>query len=210
MPIFTRGERAVLFVHVPKTGGTTIERMMVRAGWAMAMRSTPTADPTFFRFHRISPQHYHADLLRRLLRLGRFEAVFMLVRDPVARFRSEYAMRVKEPRLGGAEAVGSWLDRKLEEYAANPAVHDNHLRPQHDFLLPQAHVLRLEDGMERIVADLNDRLDLGLASDGPIPRHMSSGAAGRLASGDVEVDDAVRARLRQFYARDFTAFGYDS
>lgn len=207
MPIFTRDDRAVLFVHVPKTGGTTIERLLMRAGWEVGFRATPKTHPAQIRLHRVSPQHYHATLLEQTVRLERFESVFLVTRDPLARFRSEYAMRNKRhPEAGSAAHVEEWTRTMLRRLGRNPCALDNHLRPQHEFLLPQARVFRLEDGMDSIVATLNSDLDLGLSTE--IPRHLESGTGGRLSSRDVEVNDFVESRVRALYARDYEELGY--
>lgn len=207
MPIFTRDERAVLFVHVPKTGGTTIERLLREAGWESGFRASPKTHPNQIRLYRVSPQHYHAALLEQTVRLDRFEAIFLVTRDPLARWRSEYAMRNKRAEGGGtASHVEEWTRRTLRRAGRNPSVLDNHVRPQHEFLVPGARVLRLEDGMATVVRALNDTWDLGLAADAP--RHLASGGDGRIASDDVEVNADVERLVREFYARDYEVFGY--
>ncbi|TGN65499.1 hypothetical protein EXE59_17170 [Nocardioides eburneiflavus] len=207
VPIFTRDGRSVLFVHVPKTGGTSLERMFIRAGWDVGLRATPHTHPAQSRLHRISPQHLHAPLLTEMLRLGRFDAIFLVVREPLLRFRSEYVMRNKRHAdAGSAGHVEAWTDDVLARLRANPAVLDNHLRPQHEFVLPRAQVYRLEDGLEAAVADLRDRFDLDLPAE--VPHTLESGSGGGLSSRDVEITDAVAARVRALYARDHEVFGY--
>ena len=207
MPIFTRGDRAVLFVHVPKTGGTTLEKMMVGAGWEVGFRATPRTHPAQARLHRVSPQHYHADLLAQTLRLDRFDTTFLVTRDPLARFRSEYAMRNKRhPEAGAAGHVEEWSRSIARRARRNPSVLDNHVRPQHEFVLPGARVFRLEDGMGSIVRALNDDAGLGLSVD--VPQHLLSGKDGRIASRDVQVTPAVERWVRDFYARDYDLLGY--
>lgn len=207
MPIFTKGERAVLFVHVPKTGGTSLERMLIREGWEVGFRATPKTHPTQSRLHRVSPQHFHAELLEQTLRLDRFDAIFLITREPLARFRSEYVMRNKRnANAGSAAHVEAWARRLFRRRAANPSVLDNHLRPQHEFVVPDARIFRLEDGMESIVTALNAEWGLGLPLD--IPRNLASGTDGHISSQDVEVNDFVQARVRALYARDYETFGY--
>lgn len=209
MPIFTKDDRAVLFVHVPKTGGTTLERLMIRAGWSMGLHATPSTEPPeHFRMRRCSPQHYHGALLQELLHVRRFELRFLVVRDPVARFRSEYAFRRSEPGAGSAEAVNAWAKESLDRWPVSPYLRDNHLRPQHEFLVPDTEIYRLEDGLDAIVEHLNDAFGLGLGSPSGIRRFKHSGAGSTLASSEVEIDAALGARLREFYARDFEVFGY--
>lgn len=207
MPIFTRDGRSVLFVHVPKTGGTSIERAFIRAGWEVGLRVTPHTHPAQSRLHRISPQHLHAALLSEMLRLSRFDATFILVRDPVMRFCSEYVMRNKrQPGAGRAEHVEAWTRDALARLERNPAVLDNHLRPQHQFVLPDSQVYRFEDGLASALADLSDRFSLELPT--VVPHTLESGTKGGLSSRDVELTDGVTARIRAAYARDYEVFGY--
>ena len=207
MPVMTKDGRAVLFIHVPKAGGTTIEQLFVKSGWTMHFRSTNRLQPDLFPFLRISPQHYHAALLSELFKVSKFDLVFAMLREPVARFRSEFAMRNRTLDAAPADVVSAWADKQLARYADNPSILDNHLRPQSEFLLPGTERYRLEDGMEAMVADLNERFDAGLGSD---TRHRMSSEKRGLPSSSVEVSAELRSRLADFYGRDFAELGYDA
>ncbi|SKC35889.1 sulfotransferase family 2 domain-containing protein [Krasilnikoviella flava] len=206
MPVLTRGDRNVLFIHVPKTGGSAIEKHFVAAGWEMSYHDgrMSKGDPNYLR--RCTPQHMHGELLRETFRLRRFDAVFAVVRDPVARFRSEYVMRHKQELSTSAEAVEAWGLAELEKLARNPYLHDNHMRPQVEFLVKQAHVYRLEDGLDAALSDLNERHDLGLPTE--VVRSRTSERTRGISSRDVEVSATLRARLEEVYADDFRRFGY--
>ena len=206
MPIYFKDQRAVLFVHVPKTGGTTIETLFRRAGWAQRLRETRETNPRLMDVRRCSPQHYHAAVLQELFDPGRFDAVFLMVREPLARFRSEYIMRhVRDPRSDAA-SVDAWATRLLARRREDPYVLDNHLRPQHEFVLPGAEVYRLETGIEAIVADLNARFDLGLATQ--VPLIQSSARRAGVPSSQVQLSDELLRELGELYAEDFGRFGY--
>jgi len=206
MPIFSREGRNLLFVHVPKTGGSTIERIFKRSGWTTYFLETRATGADLFPLRRCSPQHYQAELLRELIDVSRFDVRFMIVRDPVARFRSEYLMRnTKDPRTDAA-SVEAWADRAFTRYRTNPYVFDNHLRPQHEFRLDGVTVHRLEDGMEAVMEDLNTRLQLDL--DPKIPHTMHSSKRAGVSSSAVELSPSLVDRLTEFYARDYEELGY--
>ena len=38
MPVFRQDGRAVLFVHVPKAGGSSLERLFAKSGWTTGYR----------------------------------------------------------------------------------------------------------------------------------------------------------------------------
>jgi hypothetical protein len=206
MPVMVKDGRAVLFVHIPKTGGTTIERLFLTSGWEMHFREGRVKRPDVFRLFRCSPQHYHAALLDEMFDISRFDVVFCMFRDPVTRFQSEFAMRHKKlaPEAATPERVATWSDRVLASYGGDPYILDNHLRPQTEFVLPGTQTYRLEDGMEAVVADLNGRFDLGL--DAEIPHQRSSEKLG-LATSKVQLSPALLDRVHTFYAAD-AVLGY--
>ena len=206
MPIFVKDGRAVLFAHVPKTGGTSIERLFRRAGWETHLRATRRSDPALFPVLRCSPQHYHATILQELVAVERLDLTFLVTRHPLDRFRSEYVMRnIADPRTD-AESVERWAHRAFGAYRANPFVHDNHLRPQWEFEVPGARTYRLEEGLGAVVADLNERYGLGLDTD--IPHSSHSKKRSGPPSSAVQVSPAVAELLASFYEDDFTRFGY--
>lgn len=202
MPVFLKDDTKVLFIHVPKTGGTAVEHLFRNAGYEIRLRQTKANSGAMQELRRCSPQHMHASLLREILRLPLLDPVFMLVRDPIARFRSEYAMRQAKSMRTDAASVEAWADQVLSDYARNPYTRDNHLRPQAQFRLPRTRVFRLEDGLEKLVVELNSSHALGLDTD--VPRTMVS----PIRSSDVEISPRLERRLREVYAEDYEAFGY--
>lgn len=206
MPVFRKDDLRVLFVHVPKAGGSAIERAFADADWSVAYRDPRVRPGGLNDVRRCSPQHMHASMLEAILAPERFDAVFMTVREPLARFRSEYAMRnAGSPRPSAAQ-VQRWYDEAARAYAADPFVYDNHLRPQSEFVLPNAQVYRLEDGLADLVADLNERFGLGLPPT--VPRVMDRQVQSGFRSSDVPIGPAMERRLRVAYAEDFLRFGY--
>ena len=206
VPVFTQHDRSVLFVHIPKAAGSTLERLFVRSGWAMALRETRKTHPQLMSVRRCSPQHYHAALLEQLFAVDRFDAVFTVTREPVSRFRSEYLMRNHKNPSTDAASVDAWADQVLARREDDPYALDNHLRPQHEFVLPAAQVYRLEDVLESAVADLNQRFDLALTTT--IPQALTSVRRAGVSSSSLELSDRLHATLRRVYAEDFARFGY--
>lgn len=202
MPVFVKDDRSVLFVHVPKTGGSAIEDAFADAGWDTHLLDRTSARHPSRRFRRCSPQHLHADLLTQLVRLERIDVVLTVVREPLARFRSEFLWRHRQGPPPDVDTVTRWGRRVLDRYAEDPFVRDNHLRPQSQFLLPGALVHRYEDGLQPALDAVAARLDV----ETPTLRARTT-EQGR-ASADIPVGDELRPRLEQFYADDFAAFDY--
>jgi hypothetical protein len=208
MPVFRRDGRAVLFVHVPKAGGSTLERLFAKSGWTTGYRDPKLGAGSMNGLRRVSPQHMHRPMLEEIFHLDRFDAVFMTVREPLARFRSEFAMRNSDRVSASATEVEAWYDEAFRQYRRDPFVYDNHLRPQWEFHLPGSHVYRLEDRLETTVSDLNTRWDLGLLPLSEVPRVLDRKEQSGIASSEVRLTPGLEARLRMEYAEDFARFGY--
>lgn len=209
MTIFTREGRGLLYIHVPKTGGSSVEDAFRDSGWVVHYldRVLGQGRPNWYR--ACSPQHMHAAQLESLFRLDRFDGIFMTVREPIARFRSEYLMRhshLETVPLDEA-SVERWALQRIVEYRRDPWLLDNHLRPQSEFYVPGALVYKLEDGLNEMARDLNAALDI----DGPVdmPRVNEGGAKAGVSSRDVEISDRLRGVLQTWYAADYDLFGFD-
>jgi hypothetical protein len=203
MPVYEGRGRRVLFVHVPKTGGTSIEAAFRRAGFAESHRSKQ------FTSHGCRPQHLTAaNLLEEFPGLP-FDYVFAVVRDPVARFGSERVWRAGHVTKSGLPVpdfetfATTWLDR----YDANPSAGDNHLRPQVEFLLPQMEVFRFEDGIDWIMTRVAARVRVPRLGR-QVPHRM-----GPRVEADRSLDSltaGTRARLARLYLVDSAVLGYPS
>ena len=207
MPVFRQGERKFLFIHIPKTGGSSIERAFADAGFDTLYRDGRVGPKSWNDVRRCTPQHMHREMLEMILQIERFDGVFMVVRDPMTRLKSEYLWRHRDVdfSIDGA-SVEKWTSRTLSRYATNPFIFDNHIRPQVDFLVERAKVYRFEDGLDAMAADLNSAWDLGLPDE--LPRVREGNTATRYASKDVEVTSRMRELVGDFYREDYSRFGY--
>lgn len=207
MPIFRKDGRNILFIHVPKAGGTSIEMVFRQSGYQRAYLDGKMGPQSVNYVRRCTPQHMHAAMLESLFRLDRFDAIFMVVREPMARFRSEYLWRLRDrnPRTD-ASAVEKWAKSAFKRYAADPFIFDNHLRPQVEFALAGARTYHLEQGLGSILADLDSRWRLDLDTEIPRARHGRD-VTGR-SSSDVEISPTVARLVKDVYARDYATFDY--
>lgn len=202
MPLYTRDGVRVLFVHIPKTGGTSIEAAFRRAGFEESF---------FARSHGpygCTPQHMvAADLLHEFGSID-FDYVFGVVRDPMARLASERSWRAGHQVKAGRPVpsydafVSEWLNRLDGSRTAG----DNHFRPQVDFLLPHMQVFRFEDGLSTILARVARRLRVRRLARVPphkMPRRVQADVA------PESLSDATTARLVRTYVTDYAVLGYD-
>lgn len=212
MPVLIAGTKKVLYIHVPKTGGSWVEDLMRSYGPVSGVRFGDA-----FGGLPCSPQHFHAPLLEHIYSTDRwaventFDFVFMTVRDPVPRLQSEFRYRVVASRpvrlaqrMGLAADFGRWARRALARARRDPFALDNHLRPQTEFQAFGAHVFRVEDGLDRITVALDELTgSKGTPPAQPVNRSKSTFRA------RYSLSPQLRDRIGDYYARDYELFGYE-
>lgn len=199
MPLFRFDNKLVLFIHIPKSGGTSINSWLgAKAQENLYQKHRPEIFPCV-------PQHFHGAILDALFAPGFFDYSFCVTRNPYTRVLSEYNYRITRPRLKNRlfpkPRFEPWLRRAFSAYRRDPYIHSNHIRPQHEFLIEGTESFRLEDGL----GSLRERLAgmLGLGFDTEVPRQNQS------IKTSTEISEAAAARIHEFYAEDFRKFGYD-
>lgn len=208
MPVLIKRDEAILFVHVPKCGGSSFLKCMGDRGWHEVL-SVRGFHADQLDFLHCSPQHMHADLLQHLVRPEAFDKIVTLVREPLARLKSEYAWQ-RQQKMTDLHP-GAWVERVLSEYRNNHFICDNHIRPQHEFLLQQGRVFKLEDdGIERA---------LDLVSPDPVEKSFLSNLMCRTSSvrlKETRKSQAVnesfkkkKSMITDFYAKDYKLLKYD-
>ncbi|MFQ5565783.1 MAG: sulfotransferase family 2 domain-containing protein [Paracoccaceae bacterium] len=196
MPVIRISGKQVMFIHVPKTGGSSIEARLaeigpVQLGAGNARNGFPC-----------SPQHFHGTLLEQLFGPEDFDWAFMIVRHPVDRIVSQYRYETgKRRQPSPAPPFSRWLHETLLARRDNPYARDNHMRPQHEFEALGAEVFRFEDGLDAPLAALGRAV--GISIDGV--RHWRK----RSVPTPVAPSAADVAMIRRVYAEDFERYGYD-
>lgn len=195
MPLYQLNSRNLLFIHVPKTGGKSVEEFLKGLSGTQALFHPKKQD-----IFPCSPQHMHAEALAILFGNQFFDHSFMVVRNPYRRFVSEYHWRVT--RKNSEESFETWAHNMLDALEENPYILDNHLRPQIEFRMSGTDVHKLEDGLENAVHAAVRAVGLNIER-APL-RQTHQVAKAEVTAGRRMVD-----RLREIYAADFDAFGYD-
>lgn len=209
MPVFRKGERKFLFIHIPKTGGSSIERAFADVGYDTLYKDGRVGPTSWNDIRRCTPQHMHREMLETLFRIERFDGIFAVVRDPMARIKSEYLWRHRQDDFSiSGRAVEEWVAKSLSKYRKHPFIFDNHIRPQADFLVQGTEVFRFEDGLDTMAATLNKKWDLGLPDK--LPRVREGSSATKHSSKDVEVTPKAERLVRDFYKADYKRFGYSA
>jgi hypothetical protein len=200
MPLFVKQAKSALYVHVPKTGGSSIEQFFAGNGFRSEFLD---ANPktSLNRFRLCSPQHMTAEQLLSLLRPTRIDYIFMTVRDPLTRILSEYKMRLRVAQE--TQSLSQWVTLSFRRFLEDPYTNDNHIRPQADFWIPGCDVFRQEDGFDEIVSRIEARLGLPIEK-----RDMGSHNTDKGTVLDSDEVARITPLVRQFYRRDYLMFGY--
>lgn len=197
----------ILFIHIPKTGGSTIERVFKSSGYQVMYLDGKMGKNSVNHLRRCTPQHMHAAMLEQNFRLKNFDLVFMLVRDPLSRFKSEYIWRNRKKFTGvKPSSVQRWGEKSLDSYTRDSFIYDNHLRPQSEFYTEGADVYRFEEGLDNVLSRLGSSRQLSLNTD--IPRLKEAKAHTGYSSSDVSVTPKLEKRIKDFYHKDYEMFGY--
>lgn len=207
MPLyqFRKGEheRTLLFIHVPKTGGTALETFFRGIGFT-GYFDPPTYMPVR-AYLKVPPAHYDYGALNRLFNLEAMYS-FAVVRHPVKRMISEYKWATEKST--GAETLakmdfGQYLRFMFDNYRRDENVAAGHFKPQVRFVGEKVtKIFKYEAGLDNIVRDVIR--DVGLTHDN-LPRLPSVNSS----SGRTVVPTASDlALIQEFYAEDFAAFGY--
>ena len=149
--IHKNNRASVLFVHIPKCGGGSIEQYLRQSNFKQYLYQARPAG-----FLRCSAQHMHMDLLEQFIDLNYFDAIFSVVRNPVARIISEYKWRIKSPYA--KHGIDHWYTKTRDIYNKNPFAFDNHLRPMNAFVRDNSKIFKLEEDMPLIAPWLRQKL----------------------------------------------------
>ena len=206
-------EHKVIFVHIPKTGGQSIEQMFLsdlglswedRAPLLLRANSDPEKGPS-----RMA--HLYAD---EYVRLGyvtqeQFDTYFKfaVVRDPHARLVSEYLYRMQRyPRY--KQPPSWWFARR--QFANDYEDIARHMETQSRYVM-NASGKMLVDKIIRFEELGQEMLELSKQIFGeprPLPHRNKSGGAKRDALRKLMVQWLIKGVSARRYRDDFEAFDY--
>ena len=206
-------QRRILFIHIPKTAGRSIEAYFRNIGGLSLAEQG--AHYQFLNAPGSSLErandHCSLEMYENFFFGGAVPddfRIFSVVRDPVERFWSEYRYRrIPSPKRFPisfpvpAETLIQWIDAcpvQLKDVAC-------HLRPQHTFLVGKSELRVRLLRFEKLGEDFSRlQQEWGLPSQ-PLPRENVSGTRRK-------VSDEMRLRhhavLTEHYAEDIERFGY--
>lgn len=202
MPYFS--EANVLLIHIPKTGGTSIEDYFYSKFNIKKTISTLWSNPTIqLNSHTLQHCTYKELYERKEYFDIDFNAVKIIavVRNPYYRIISDlffFGMINKETDL-------DIIFTKIKEFVVNPAKYDYHPRPQYEYLLDDSN--KINENIHIIKNEnLNDSMKKQGYEDFDVWENYSHKS--NFDYTTLLNDDSIKF-INGFYSKDFELFGYD-
>ncbi|MBO9468075.1 sulfotransferase family 2 domain-containing protein [Tropicibacter sp. R15_0] len=215
MPICRAGAKLIYFAHVPKCGGTAVERYLAKRFGKLGFWDEAYAQRDPASAWTISPPQHVLEVVRRDLLPDRlFDAQFATVRHPATRLRSMFRFqRDIENALPPNTRFRSWIEGLPRTLATAPYALHGHPRLMSDYVPKQAQVFRMEEGLDQIIPWI-EALIGEEPSDPPETLPRVNELERRLPPEVVNrppvlLDEANLALIADIYASDYDRFGYD-
>jgi hypothetical protein len=195
VPMIEYGSKKVLFIHIPKTGGSSIEK------WFGSVARLRLKSPAIPSFMKCTPQHLRYTDLEELFGDINFDCIFSIVRNPYARVESEYRWRLSMNR--NLPTFSEWTVSALQALKHDPWFMDNHYRPQIEFLAAPVRVFRFEDGLDAVFDFVSAEMDIPCPAI--IPHEKRSGGI----PADLPWTLELVAAVHDAYEGDFRTLEYE-
>ena len=199
VPIFHKQGRRVAFIHIPKVAGTSIEALFKSNGWEMEFHARHY-DP-----YAPSPQHLTYESLKEHVPDLDSLVSFAVVRDPMARIRSEW-----QYQFGVLNSTmldfGDFLRHVECSLSVSKTYWDNHWRPQSDFLSDELNrVFSLEEISRELPTFLGEN-DILQSSEIPHNNRSKRKNNNRFKKC-YQVTEETADRIKRIYKVDYERFG---
>tara|TARA_B100000700_G_scaffold3300_1_gene3874 strand:- start:4189 stop:4845 length:657 start_codon:yes stop_codon:yes gene_type:complete len=198
-------------IHIPKTGGTTLEHFFSSIG----LRSFGAGHEYMFvrPYLKSPPNHYDMKILEQLYI---FEGLysFAITRDPIKRLYSQYQWaRSNSNHIDTfiKMTFEQFVIDSFEKYSSDEYYMANYIKPQHHFISDKVtRIFKLEDGLENAIKTVFKDLQIILKfknKDGDLKLpHINKSQP---YNKDQEINDNVIKMIKDFYKEDYEKLGYD-
>ena len=204
MTLFIKDKQSILFLHVPKCGGSSIDRLFKDNGYTatLELRGLPPQDCLV-----ASPQHLTSQNLKSIVNMKELNNIFTLVRNPYERIISEFNWQFRDAKPCNTPDINAWVIESLKNASNDLSYSDNHFRPSIDFIDSgqPCKIFKLEDGIEYIVEYFVREQGSTKKIDIPNEKKAQSFAN---SIKKQELNPSAITKINQFYKHDFEAFDY--
>lgn len=196
MPLFIRSK--LLFIHIPKSGGTSIERLLEQKGDPAGL-FTATGS-IFINGH--TPQHCTYRELEDLNLVTDDVRIFTVVRNPVERTLSEYFyLKTHRPDIDKLyRSFDGFLDYFLN--SRNASLFDNHNLTNFDYLVDHSGSISKRITVFPYFDTSGIESFIGY-------RGLNDLTIYRTQKEDMNIRDRQMKRILKYFEKDFEYFRYD-
>lgn len=198
MPIMIKDNKSVLFIHIPKCGGSTFEKTIKDMGWR-ELFSFRGLHLSKLKFMKCTPQHMHAEILDQIVNKDQFTKIVAIVRNPFDRLISEYFWQLKQGITNLAPE--DWIDDTFSKYQSNNYIYDNHIRPQSEFLMDGVEIYKIENN------GIYEALNLINNDENTIP-NLSNEKKTVKDNDIIKEFNNKKEKIEEFYKEDFKRLNY--
>jgi hypothetical protein len=206
MPYFKKDELNLLFVHIPKTGGTSIEDYFSSTFGIELNTDSMYSGPN--GFDGVSLQHQpYATILANVdhfnIHLQDIK-ILTIVRNPYTRIMSDLFYCHIVDSTSGPDDVYHAIKEYITAYMNDNLVYDSHAKPQYLFLIDE------HDRIPQNITILRtESLIAGMQSIGYTDFNLQSNKNNDRRDYFDLLDQRSINLINEMYAKDFEYFGYE-
>ena len=224
MPVFTKNSASILFLHIPKTGGSTIYKFFSDLGFNSSLYCTEYGRDSAYRSFINHPQHLPYRILKEIVNINKCDFAFTTLRDPILRFKSSYAhfnrkssledLQSKELQMKTIEIL---MRSHLEASSNNTSTNfENQIfRRQVDFMGNGVKSFRLEHDLEELEVKLYDIINTpspnistpenfkGMISNRQVRKRASISG---INTKEIKLHEDVKRLVTAYYRKDIEIY----
>ena len=207
MSLFIKENKAILFMHIPKCGGSSVVESFKKKGFSvhLEIRNLPPQ-----KCLKASLQHQTPDTLKYIVEKDFLDAIFIIVRNPYERIRSEFNWEFRTTSINKRPDFNQWILKSLANALKKPNYADNHFRPAIDYIDEEmaCRIFKLEDGL-RLINEYYLEGQIIAKSAEPPKEKASELFQHKTPKNALNFSPESIEAINHFYYKDFLAFGYN-
>lgn len=230
MPIFRKNNRVGFYIHIPKTAGSSITKLLKNLNCDVAldggnMEAIKKFDAELKNSNLLkslhnhspcNPQHIDKELYRCIVDHSKVDFNFTIIRHPEERIISEYywVNQTYAPEARYASGTSEydrstwtktadfslWIKYAKKCYDEDSYVWDNHLKKQTDFILSDTKIFRF-DQLSKIADYLN--VCMGTSYSGLSIPHLNRK---RSKNTTINIKEEDKELIKNWYKDDFELY----